>query len=416
MRHVRGKGREALLDALLVADVGVDVRVDGDDGVRRRRQIAARLGEQHHHAERLHADRLAARVRAGDEQHAVVLADADVYRHDFVLRDEGMARLAKVRAALAVELRAVCLHHLREARLGEGEVEVAEDAAVLGERPAVLVDLGGQVAQDALDLLLLGERQLLDVVVELDDGHRLDEERRARGRLVVDDAREARAVLLLDGDDVALVAHGDDGVLEEFLVLGIVEDARDALLDVRLGGVELAADAPQLDARVLAHGAVLVDGVVEQALELAEDLDAPRPRLERRRLHLAVAEEVLDISHRVEGAHDARDLVEVEHGPHLHFLQMRPDVEDAAERRCGRREDGHGLCRLLDPLDGFVEVARRQHRLGALLADQRGGTAREHLPDPVVFHDLIGFLFHQLPLSQSTSGEIRARRGSSGRA
>ena len=106
MRHVRGEGREALLDALLVADVGVDVRVDGDDGVRRRRQVAARLGEQHHHAERLHADRLAARVRAGDEQHAVVLADADVYRHDLVLRDEGMARLAKVRAALAVELRA----------------------------------------------------------------------------------------------------------------------------------------------------------------------------------------------------------------------------------------------------------------------------------------------------------------------
>ena len=280
--HVRGEGREALLDALLVADVGVDVRIDGDDGVRRRRQVAARLREQDHRAERLHADRLAARVRAGNQQHAVVLADADVNRHDLVLRDEGMARLLEVRAALAAQLGAIRRHVLGELCLGKGEVDRAEDAAVLLKDGTLLADLGREVAQDALDLLLLGERQLLDVVVELDDGHRLDEERRARGRLVVDDAREARAVLLLDGDDVALVADRDNGVLEELLVLGIVEDARDALLDVRLGGVELAADAPQLDARVLAHGAVLVDRIVEQAFELAEDLDAARPLLERR--------------------------------------------------------------------------------------------------------------------------------------
>ena len=193
-----------------------------------------------------------------------------------------MARLLEVRAALAAQLGAVRRHVLGELCLGKGEVDRAEDAAVLLKDCALLADLRREVAQDALDLLLLGERQLLDVVVELDDGHRLDEERRARGRLVVDDAREARAVLLLDGDDVALVANRDDGVLEELLILGIVEDARDALLDVRLGGVELAADAPQLDARVLAHGAVLVDGVVEQAFELTEDLDAARPLLERR--------------------------------------------------------------------------------------------------------------------------------------
>ena len=320
MRHMRGKGRQALLDALFVADIGVDVLVNRDDGVRRRRQITARLGHEHHEAERLHADGLAARVRTGDEQHAVIFADADVNRHDPVLRDERMARLTQLRASLAVELRTAGVHVLGKLRLGKREVDIRENLAVVLQDAAVLIDFGREMAQDALDFLLLGEGQLLDVVVELDDGHRLDEECRARGRLVVHDAGEARAVFLLYRNDVAFIAHRDDGILKILLVFAVMQDARDAFLDMRLRGMELAADALELDACVLADGAVFIDGILEQPFELAENLYPPRPFLERRHVNLDIAEKPLDLTHRVERTHDVHDFVQVEHGTHLDFL------------------------------------------------------------------------------------------------
>ena len=60
--HVRGEGREALLDALLVADVREDLLEDRDARIPRRPGSAARLRHQRQQAHRLERHRLATRV------------------------------------------------------------------------------------------------------------------------------------------------------------------------------------------------------------------------------------------------------------------------------------------------------------------------------------------------------------------
>ena len=71
-----------------------------------------------------------------------------------------------------------------------------------------------QLVEDPVDLLLGRDLGLAPGVAELDGDERLDEQRRAAARRVVDDALDLRPGLGLDRDDVAAVAEGDDRVLE----------------------------------------------------------------------------------------------------------------------------------------------------------------------------------------------------------
>ena len=86
----------------------------------------------------------------------------------------------------------------------------------------MLADLRGELGQDAALLIPLGQLQLADFVVQLHHRQRLDEERRAGGRLVVDDGLDLALELGAQRDDVAPVALGDD----RFLQLGRPESVR----------------------------------------------------------------------------------------------------------------------------------------------------------------------------------------------
>ena len=393
MRHVRGKCGKALLDALLVADVGVDVVVDRDLGALRHGQEAAALRHEHHEAERLHADRLAARVRARDEQHGKARAELDVDGHDIFVRDQRMARGEQPRLAAVRQLRLRRLHALREPRFRKGKIDLRQYVGIRRQRRAFLLHLERQALEDARDFALLGQRQLLHVVAGLDDGHRLDEERRARRGLVVHDAGEKAAVLGLDRQHVALVADRHDGILEMLLMLRRVEDRADAVLDARLGRRPLAADAAELDTRVIAQLAVLVDGVIEAALELAEQLEAMRGLLQQRRVRLERFEKFLDIPRRIEEAPHVDELVERQRRAELHLLQHRPQVADAAERRRRKARDPHRLRRLREPESDLRAIGRWRDSSCALLAEDGGRAVREHRADAVVFQSSVGCLF-----------------------
>ena len=193
------------------------------------------------------------------------------------------------------------------------------------------------------------------------------------------------AVLRFDRDDVAVIAHRDDRILEIFLVILAVQDGADALLDAALRTAELRADAAQLDACRIAQMPVVVDRVVEVALELAEDLDAVRPALEDWRLLLEVAEEIFDVAHRVERAHDVREFTEIEGDALLCLLQQRADIADAAER--GQREcvDLDRLTRLGHALADLVVVRARHETFGLLFARHRTRALGEHLCDLFIF-------------------------------
>eukprot|EP00965_Chrysotila_dentata_P236488 6201341-Pleurochrysis_carterae.AAC.2 len=125
-RDVRREGRERLHDGLVVADVGHHlVEVGHPDGRRRRRRVAAsasaahdpqpRASHQRSQAKRLERHRLAARVGAGDDCHALA------YVHDIVLGAQRAVRCDErlwvaphigtllATAAQPVSLRRACL-------------------------------------------------------------------------------------------------------------------------------------------------------------------------------------------------------------------------------------------------------------------------------------------------------------------
>jgi hypothetical protein len=89
--HVRREGAERLLDALLVADVGVDAVEDAQHGFGGRRDVQPGLGHQRQQADRLERDGLAAGVRPGDDQRVGFLVQFDVYRHDACRIEQRMA-------------------------------------------------------------------------------------------------------------------------------------------------------------------------------------------------------------------------------------------------------------------------------------------------------------------------------------
>ncbi len=75
---MRGEGRERLLEALLVADVGQHVVEDWQLRTLVRRDMQARLGHHRQQADRLQGHRLAARVGSGDDQKVRAKAEVDV--------------------------------------------------------------------------------------------------------------------------------------------------------------------------------------------------------------------------------------------------------------------------------------------------------------------------------------------------
>ena len=98
--HVRGKGGEVLLYALLVAYVREHGSEHGHAAPVRYGQVQSAGGHDAHEAYGLERDRLAAGVRAGDDQGVVVAAEGEVYGHGGVLGQQRVAGLAEHHGAL----------------------------------------------------------------------------------------------------------------------------------------------------------------------------------------------------------------------------------------------------------------------------------------------------------------------------
>ena len=174
-----------------------------------------------------------------------------------------------------------------ERRLGHPQVEAGERVERLAQGRGVGGDERRQLVEDPGDLLGLRDLRLAPGVAELDRDERLDEQRLAAARRVVDDALDPRPRLGLDRDDVAAVAERDDRLLEGAPELGADErvqpspepvvgdpDGRAQATETGRGRVE------QLPDRVEAAGERRPDGRqrVELAAEVAQERAAARRR------------------------------------------------------------------------------------------------------------------------------------------
>ena len=176
------------------------------------RQVQAGLRHQREQPGRFQRDGLAAGIRAGDQQHAVRRIDQHIHRHR--LLEHRVTRRLQLQAGVDREFRLDAVDLRAVARLGLQHVELARHLAAdrhVGRPRAKAIR---QLEQDAEDLFALAILELDDVVVDLDGGGRLDEQRRAGRGGAVDDARHVAAMLGAHHQHESSVALGDDLVLQ----------------------------------------------------------------------------------------------------------------------------------------------------------------------------------------------------------
>ena len=302
---VRREGRERLLQALLVADVGEDVVEDRQLRPLMRRDVQARLGHDRQQADRLQRDRLAAGVRPGDDQDLELEAEVDVDRHDRPrLGGGGGGRSAssdpRPRARRAGRGRARRGRGLRErvprpsedelallvevggrhpvveavAAPGVDQVELGEGLQAAEERVGDLADLGAEPAEDAADLLRLLGAEVRELRRVLGDRLGLDEDRLVAGAGAVDRALDLAPVLLGDRQDVVVADHREVGVAEDALDLVRAEHPAERLLDPLLDLADLAADRRELAAGGVEDLAAAVEARLDRVDDARELADA----------------------------------------------------------------------------------------------------------------------------------------------
>ena len=284
--------REGLLDALLVADVGIDAVEPRKAGLIRG-YVQPGVGHHRQQAHGLEGHGLAAGVGTGDQQNAAPGVQRQADRHH-VARQQRMpgaaeahtARLVLLPVAYSltlwgrVRVGAIFLSVFDDRRCGTqrrrvaglGHVQVQPGHDVQGKQQVFggLADAGGKLAQHALHLALLGQPGLAPAVAHVHGGHRLDKHRRAAVGNVVNDTCDAGAHLRLDEQHHAAVALGDEGLLHQISPL---EPPQVALHDFVEPVLRLPGFGPQPSqhrAGVVQHLARRADGRADLAVQVAQ--------------------------------------------------------------------------------------------------------------------------------------------------
>ena len=103
VRHVGRKCTQALLDALLIADIREDLRQRLTAGVVPGRNVQACLAHERQQADRLQGNSLAAGVGAGHDQHPVICSDHHIYGNNFLLIQKGVTGLFQADQSIFIE-------------------------------------------------------------------------------------------------------------------------------------------------------------------------------------------------------------------------------------------------------------------------------------------------------------------------
>ena len=171
-------------------------RNTGSTGARLGRDVEPGLVHQGEQPEGAQRDRLAAGVGARDDERRVAVAEPEVDRHDapgeprVARREQDDLLVRRPRAGrIAVQLRG-------QLRLGRPEVELGERLERLARASSRWRPTSArQLVEDPALLLVDRGLRLAPGVAQLHDDERLDEQRLAAARRVVDDALDADAGL-----------------------------------------------------------------------------------------------------------------------------------------------------------------------------------------------------------------------------
>ena len=373
--QVARERRERLGDALLVADVGHDPPEDRQPRAVGRRDAQPGLVHERQEAERLQRDRLAAGVRPGDDQGPIAepVAETQVDR-DRRVAQQRMARGEQLGGVLG-DGRPHAVHLGAQAGAGQPQVGSRQRGEAVPQRRRATLDHPRQLVEDPLLLARGREGCLGPLVVQLDDGQRLDEERGARGALVVDDPLHPALGLGADRDDVAPGAQRHDRLADDPGHRGRAQHRVQALADAVLGGAQPLADGGELRRGRVEDLPALVDAArdpgrqLRRRVEQVADLRQVRaaPGLEPRREPLR----------RVERLAHLEQLGRSQAPAATRALERGADVPRAADAGLGLvREQPVGLIGLVLEEPDVGRVRDRQGRERPARARARTRSAR----------------------------------------
>ena len=149
-------------------------------------------------------------------------------------------------------------------------------------------------------------------------------------------AGEMEAVLLLDGNDIPVAAHGDQGVLKIFLVVRIVQNMLQLRLDPVPGGQDADAEAAQLDRRRVEDFPFFGDGLLHLAHDFREFLEFPSVGRQVRMLVAACEKKNLEGCEAFRAGPDVLKFFYFEDTAHFGAFDRRSNVVQAAK--------GEALC------------------------------------------------------------------------
>ena len=229
--------------------------------------MEAALGHEGQEAQGFQGHGLAAGVGPRDDQGVKGLPQFQVNGHRRLGVQQGMPGLPEMDGRVPPDLRPHAVHLVAELSPGENQVQVDQGVVVPLDVLPVGGGLGGELRQDALDLLLLLGLQLHVLVVGLDHPHGLHEDRGPGGGDVMDQAREVPLLLRLYRYHEAAIPLGDDGLLEHLGVAGGGDDLLENLAALGLGGPHVAADVRQLRGSGVGDGVLVRDAALDLVLQ-----------------------------------------------------------------------------------------------------------------------------------------------------
>ena len=133
--------------------------------------------------------------------------------------------------------------------LGVNSVHIRSYSQALQQQFSLRSHCTGQLPQDPFDFFPFFRNIALNIIIQVDHGHRLNEEGCSRTALVMDDTGEIGSVLLLDRDHIPIPPHGDKGILKIFLVIGIMEYLLQLGTHLAFGGSDTDPKTRQLHRR-----------------------------------------------------------------------------------------------------------------------------------------------------------------------
>ena len=271
---------------------------------------------------------------------------------------------------------------IRIARLGEGQIDLRQRLDGAHDAAGLLAHQPRQRRQDAPDFLRFGQLQLAPGVVQVHRGQRLDEERGARGRLVVHQAADAVLEVGLERDHVAPIALGDDRLLQVGAVLRIGDDALELLQQAVVGQPQVAPDVGQLVRGRVEHLAALVERHADRLHQAGRLFDALRQRRQRGELVGQPAEDALHGAAGDERVLHVQHFARLEHRADGGRLGVSPHIARAADSQLGlHRQQPARLAGRLLPAAGLVQVGRRRQLQGQGRAGREGGEFAQPVED-----------------------------------